>query len=109
MVLMKLRLNVPQQYLAYRFDVSQSTVSRVLLSLMTVMDIRLTPLIERSEELWRTMPRCFHYSFVKKATIIIDCFEIFIERPSNLLAIAQTFSNYRHHNRVKVLIGITPQ
>ena len=96
MVLMKLRLNVPQQDLAYRFDVSQSTVSRVFLSWMTVMDIRLTPLIAwpEREELWRTMPRCFQYAFEKKTTIIIDCFEIFIERPSNLLARAQTFSNY---------------
>ena len=35
--------------------------------------------------------------------------KFFIERPSNLLARAQTFSNYEHHNTVKVLIGITPQ
>jgi hypothetical protein len=27
----------------------------------------------------------------------------------NLLARAQTFSSYKHHNTVKVLIGITPQ
>lgn len=52
---------------------------------------------------------CFQFSFGKKTTIIIDCFEIFIERPSNLLARAQTFSNYKHHNTVKVLIAITPQ
>ena len=45
----------------------------------------------------------------EKTTIIIDCFEVFIERPSNLLARSQTFSNYKHHNTVKVLIGITPQ
>ena len=45
----------------------------------------------------------------KKTTVIIDCFEIFIDRPSNLLARAQTFSSYKHHNTVKVLIGITPQ
>ena len=32
-----------------------------------------------------------------------------IERPSKLLARSQTFSNYKHHNTVKVLIGITPQ
>ena len=42
-------------------------------------------------------------------TVIIDCFEIFIERPTNLLARAQTFSSYKHHNTIKVLIGITPQ
>ena len=75
------------------------------------MDIRLSPLISwpEREDLWRTMPKCFQYSFGKKTTVIIDCFEVFIERPSNLLARAQTFSNYKHHNTVKVLIGITPQ
>ena len=43
--------------------------------------------------------------------MIIDCFEleVFIERPTNLLVKAQTFSSYKHHNTVKVLIGITPQ
>ena len=40
---------------------------------------------------------------------IIDCFEIFIHRPTNLLARAQTYSQYKHHNTAKYLIGITPQ
>ena len=75
------------------------------------MDFRLSPIIRWPErdKLWHTMPLCFQFSFGKKTTIIIDCFEIFIERPSNLLARAQTFSNYKHHNTVKVLIAITPQ
>ena len=55
------------------------------------------------------MPRCFLDAFGHKTTVIIDCFEIFIDRPSNLLARAQTFSSYKHHNTVKFLIGITPQ
>lgn len=42
-------------------------------------------------------------------TVIIDCFEVFIEKPSNLVARAQTFSSYKHHNTIKILIGITPQ
>ena len=42
-------------------------------------------------------------------TVVIDCFEVFIDRPTNLLARAQTFSSYKHHNTIKVLIGITPQ
>ena len=41
--------------------------------------------------------------------IVIDCFEVFCERPSDLMARAQTFSNYKHHNTVKFLIAITPQ
>ena len=75
------------------------------------MGTRLSPLIHWPEcaELWSTMPECFQYSFGKRITVIIDCFEIFIEKPSNLLAQAQTFSSYKHHNTTKVLIGITPQ
>ena len=40
---------------------------------------------------------------------IIDCFEIFSERPSDLMARAQTYSHYKHHNMGKFLIGISPQ
>ena len=55
------------------------------------------------------MPQCFKFSFGTKTTVIIDCFEVFCVKPTNLLARAQTFSSYKHHNTVKVLIGITPQ
>lgn len=65
--------------------------------------------IPNRESLIRTMPQCFKFSFGTKTTVIIDCFEIFIEKPTNLLARAQTFSSYKHHNTIKVLIGITPQ
>ena len=41
-------------------------------------------------------------------TVIIDCLEIFIERPSNLQARTATWSNYEHHNTVK-LLGCMPQ
>lgn len=111
MTIMKLKLNMPFEDLAYRFNVSVSTVSRTFLAWMIVMDVRLQPFIKwpDREALWRTMPQCFQRAFGKKVTIIIDCFEIFIDRPSNLLARAQTFSSYKHHNTVKVLIGITPQ
>ena len=75
------------------------------------MDVRLAPLIfwPERDQLWKTMPVCFQCLFGKKVTVIIDCFEVFIEKPSNLLARDQTFSNYKHHNTIKILIGITPQ
>ena len=41
--------------------------------------------------------------------VIIYCFKVFTHRPTNLLARAQTFSSYKHHNTVKFLIGVTPQ
>ena len=111
LTLMKLKLNMPMQDLAYRFNVSVSTISRAFFAWMVVLDIRLQPHISwpERESLWRTMPECFKYSFGTKTTVIIDCFEVFIDRPSNLMARAQTFSSYKHHNTVKVLIGVTPQ
>ena len=45
----------------------------------------------------------------EKCVFVIDCFEVFCERPRDLMARAQTYSHYKHHNTVKFLIGITPQ
>ena len=39
---------------------------------------------------------------------IIDCTEIFLERPKNLTAHAQIWSNYKHNSTANYLIGITP-
>ena len=52
------------------------------------------------------MPVVFQRNFGKKVSVIIDCFEIFIDRPSSLIARAMTWSNYKHHNTINFLIGI---
>ena len=48
-------------------------------------------------------------TFFGNCVCILDCTEIFIERPSNLQARAQTWSEYKDHNTIKVLVAITPQ
>ena len=55
------------------------------------------------------MPECFREGFGNKVAVVLDCFEVFIERPSNLLAHACTWSTYKHHNTVKFLKGISPK
>ena len=107
MTLVKLRLNLCDQDLAYRFGVSQSTVSRNFRKWIDIMYIRLKPWPSR-EAVTKTMPVEFRRDF-KNCICIIDCFEVFCEHPSDLMARAQTFSNYKHHNTVKFLIAITPQ
>ena len=52
---------------------------------------------------------CFRHNFSTKVAVIIDCFEVFINKPFNLQARAATWSNYKHHNTIKFLIGIAPQ
>ena len=109
-VMAKLRLDSPLQEFAYKFDVSVATVPRILLKWLAILDTKLKPLIKwpEREVLWISTPACYHSSFGKKVVVIIHCFEVFIERPSNLLGRASTWSSYKHHNTVKVLLGIAP-
>ena len=111
LVLLKLRHNLSMQFLGYVFNVSTSCVSKTFNEILHVMFCRMKCFIfwPEREELKMTMPMEFRKHFGTKVSIIIDCFEIFIERPSNYLARAETWSNYKHHNTVKFLIGITPQ
>ena len=60
------------------------------------------------DEVTKSMPQTFK-KFYGRCICILDCTEIFIERPTDLVAQSQTWSNYKHHNTIKVLIGITPQ
>ena len=53
------------------------------------------------------MPQLFKETY-PSARCIIDCSEIFIERPLSFQARAQTYSNYKKHNTVKFLIAVTP-
>ena len=75
------------------------------------MDVRLKLMIiwPERKHFRRTMPYCFREAFGDKVAVVIDCFEIFIEQLSNLLVRSLTWYQYKHHNSVKLLIGITPQ
>ena len=80
MVLMKLRLNLGDQDLAYRFQVTQSTVSRYFNRWLDVLYTCLSCLITwpGRDQLMKTMPMEFRKHF-RKCVVIVDCFEIFIE------------------------------
>ncbi|XP_052760825.1 uncharacterized protein LOC128203467 [Mya arenaria] len=95
MTLMRLRLNLSVMFLAYEFGVSQATVSRVFTNVMDCMFARLHPMVHwpQREVLQKTMPMQFRKNFGKKVVSIIDCFEVFIEKPSNLQASAETYSS----------------
>jgi len=93
--------------MAYQFNVSQSTISRMFKKCISYMGHKLSPLIQWPcrNELRKTLPMTFR-NFFSKCVCIIDCTEIFIDQPSDLKAWCQTWSNYKQHN---TLIGITPQ
>ena len=106
MVLMKLRVGLLNEDLGYRFGVSNSTVSRIFHKWLESMYCRLKPCIRwpDKETVRKTLPIAFQKHYLK-VRCIIDCTEVFIERPTSLRARAQTYSNYKKHNTIKFLIG----
>ena len=110
MFLMKVRLNLFDEDLACRYSIHQTSVSRTFHKVLDVSYARLSFLVKWPErDVQReTLPLSFR-RFFKKCCVIIDCSEIFIEQPSDLLARAQVWSHYKHRSTLKFLIGITPQ
>lgn len=53
-------------------------------------------------------PVAFQNTLFDSVTGSIDCTEIFIQRPTLMTARSQTYSNYKHHNTVKLLVLISP-
>ena len=107
--IVKLRFDMPFQFLADRTGYSETTVIKIFWHWINLMFNKLSFLVKAPDQdaVRRTLPVHFKEKF-PRLTTIIDCFEIFIERPKNLKARATTYSNYKKHNTVKFLIGCTP-
>ena len=111
LTLMRIRLNATVKYLSYVFKVHHSTVVRYFTDVIHILNEKFVPLVlfwPPPSEISPTLPYIFTVTF-PKCISIIDCFEIFIERPSNFEAKANTYSHYKSHNTVKYLISIAPQ
>lgn len=105
---MRLRLGLMQAHLADIFKVSESTVSRILntwINFIYDCSKHLVPW-PTTEQILYNLPRAF--MDFPKTQVVLDCTEIFIEKPSSHIAQWQTWSEYKHHNTVKLLIGVTP-
>lgn len=102
--LMKLKLNLPVQDIAYRFGVHASTVSRVFHTCVHTMFTGMSFLVQ-----WPERDQLTFQYFKKKfsSCAVFFCFEVFVDRPSCLLARALTWSSYKQNNTAKFFIGIT--
>ncbi|XP_041366779.1 uncharacterized protein LOC121381519 [Gigantopelta aegis] len=109
LVLMKLKLNLTNRDLALRFNICPTQVSKILGQCLPIFAKKLKFLIQWPDKntILKNLPNAFKRNY-KKCRVVIDCAEIFLQRPSNLDARAKTWSNYKHHNTLKFLIGITP-
>ena len=109
--LAKLRMNYLFKDIASHLNVSVSTIQRSFHSTLDVMYARPQFLVKwpTQENLRKSMPQCFSRDFGQRVAVIMDCFELFSETPSSALNKVYTYSNYKHHQTIKYLIGIAPQ
>ena len=108
MVLMKLRLGLINELLGDMFGVSSSSVSQIFNTYARMLSKVVKPLIfwPPKERIHEHLPKDMEK--YPNLRVTIDCTEVFIERPRHLDLQAQTWSDYKKHNTVKVLIGISP-
>lgn len=109
LTLVKLRLNLRTIDLAVRFGISPGVVSKYFITWICFMyhhlkEIDWTPAVE---QVAGSLPSAFQEKYPTTYSII-DASEIYIERPSDLFVQGSTWSNYKHHNTAKFLIGCTP-
>ncbi|XP_076105988.1 uncharacterized protein LOC143074392 [Mytilus galloprovincialis] len=109
LTLMKLRLAILSFVLGDLFGVSESRVSQIFTTWINLMHMVLTPCIKwpSRRNIKKYMPRSFQTSF-PKTTRIIDCTEMFIQKPKSPTAQSRTYSSYKSHNTFKCLVCITP-
>jgi hypothetical protein len=109
LTLMKLRLGTNMEDLSDRFGIAIATSSSIFNTWIRAMSNILKDLIflPPRDVILSTLPDSFREKNCK-SRIIIDCTEVFIERPRNLQTQALTWSDYKHNNTVKFLVGITP-
>ncbi|XP_029558546.1 uncharacterized protein LOC115155760 isoform X1 [Salmo trutta] len=110
LTLMRLRLDLKNQDLAYRFGVKVGTVTRTVLRMVNVMSTTLVPTAvfwPSRAELRKNLPAALHSTYPDCA-VIIDCFRVTLEKPGsevNLLCQGASAGS----NTLKYMIGMAPQ
>ena len=59
------------------------------------------------EQVLGTLPHAFYEKY-PTTVALLDATKIFIETPSDLMLQSTSWSNYKHHNTLKILIACTP-
>lgn len=107
---MKLRQAKEDIELSLLFQVSESTVSRIIGLWINFMYFQLKELNIWPEKdiVEETMPCDFKSKF-PNTRVILDATEISIQKPSDVNAQCATWSTYKHRNTLKTMVGCTPR
>nr|XP_047127621.1 uncharacterized protein LOC105849804 [Hydra vulgaris] len=105
----KLRHNINFDMLLFMFDIKKTTALDNFWKWIDIMYVKLKYLIKMQDRdhIYETIPPVFKNKF-PRLTSVIDCFEVFVESPSFLMARALFYSQYKKHCTIKCLISCTP-
>jgi hypothetical protein len=108
-MLVRLRLDLPFEIISDGPGVATSTVQANFWTWTSLLVSKMGHLVNwpDRETMKTTLPAAFKYQY-SKVTTIVDCFEIFIDRPSSPKTRAEVYSNYKKHSTAKVFIACTP-
>lgn len=106
MVMMRLRAGLPLRDSAQRFGLSVLSVSKICTAWINLMYFERKKLCEMPD--WDQAVTAKQFSQFPHLQIVLDCTEIFCEKPSSLQANKEVYSNYKGHTTVKYLVGISP-
>ena len=107
-VLIRLKVGLFLTDLADRFGISVGHASKIFNTLINFLFHELPLLFPYPSKdiVERLLP--VEFKSYPSTRIILNCTEIFIEVPSSMKAQSQTWSEYKHQNTWKALIGISP-
>ena len=110
LTLIWMKLALPHTVLGDIFHSSTSSVQRIVYTWVIAMHSLLVPILmpwPSRATVNEHMPDKFRKYF-PKTRVIIDCTELFIQRPRDPDMQYRTYSSYKSHNTLKVLVGIEP-
>jgi hypothetical protein len=109
LVLRKLRLGTFDKELADNYHVSESTVGRIITTWVNYLYFLLgsVPLWPSKQQVLAHMPDAFKCEY-PNTRVILDCTEIWVQRPSSLVLNTEFYSHYKGKTTLKGLIGIAP-
>ena len=104
-----LRLGSSLKHTACLFGLPKSTVSRYIITWTNFIYLKLScvPIWPTKETIVKTMPNCFKETY-PNTRVVIDCTELFCQKPSSLTIQSSLFPHYEHHIIYKGLVGISP-
>ena len=108
LTLVRIRRGYDIRHISYLFGITQSPASKIFSPWCKFLAIMFKPLLlwPSKELVWGNLPDSFKN--YPRTRIIIDATEFKIEKPFHPVAQKQTWSNYKHANTVKLLVGKMP-